>query len=143
MVRRCSLFAGRPVFKLDAGDLTMTRKSTVALTLILALTVGAFLLTAAPASPAHAQQPGKAFRALWFLVLPAPEMLLPTDTWGGSIFASLEGQFLLGGIAGNDLERDRLSFVHDLQGRPIYDLLCEVGGRRVGRSERLRGQLHL
>ena len=80
----------------------MTRKSTFALTLILALTMGAFLLTAAPASPAHAQQPGKAFRALWFLVLPAPEMLLPMDTWGGSIFATLEGESLLGGIAGND-----------------------------------------
>ena len=89
----------------------MTRKSTFALTLILALTMGAFLLTAAPASPAHAQQPGKAFRALWFLVLPAPEMLLPTDTWGGSIFATLEGESLLGGIAGNDgKETDYPSF---------------------------------
>lgn len=80
----------------------MKRESIFALTLVLTLTAGAFLLTAAPPSPARAQQPGKAFRAVWSLTLPTPEMLLPTDTWGGPVYASLDGEFLLGLAAGND-----------------------------------------
>ncbi len=80
----------------------MNRKNTFRLSLVLALTAGALLLTAARPSPARAPQPGRAFRAVWSLNLPTPEMLLPSDTWGGPVYASLDGESLVGLAAGND-----------------------------------------
>jgi hypothetical protein len=79
----------------------MKRKSVFALTIVLAVAVAALLLPAL-GGPVQAQAPCKAFRAIWHATLPAPEPFLSTDTWGGSVYASLAGEFFLGGMAGND-----------------------------------------
>jgi hypothetical protein len=80
----------------------MKRKSIVALTFVLALAAGAFLLPAV-GPQVQAQQPCKAFRAIWQGFLPPPYQLVSTDdSWAGPVYASLGGEILLGAMSGND-----------------------------------------
>ena len=80
----------------------MKGKSVVALTLLLAAAVGAFLLlTLGP--QAKAQQSCMNIRGIVQATLPSSYPLAPdTDVWGGPVFATLGGEPLLGGISGND-----------------------------------------
>jgi len=80
----------------------MKRKSVVALTLLLALAAGAFLLLVL--SPqARAQQSCTEIRGIIQDTLPSSYELVPaTDVWGGPVFATLGGEVLVGGTSGND-----------------------------------------
>ena len=84
----------------------MKRKSVLAMTSVLAFAVGAILLIAS--SPqVQAQQSCMAFRGIAQTTLPTSYPILPTDVWGGPIYASLGGEVLLGGLAGNDGDPSR------------------------------------
>jgi hypothetical protein len=79
----------------------MKRKSIVALTFVFALAFAAVLLPV-PGSQAQVQQGCKTFHAIVQGTLPSPNPFASTDTWGGPVHASLAGEFLSGGISGND-----------------------------------------
>jgi hypothetical protein len=83
---------------LTYGGLTMKRKSVVALTFVFALAFALVLLIV----PVQAQQSCKAFHAFVQGSLPTSNQFAPTDTWGGPIFVNLGGDFLQGGLSGND-----------------------------------------
>lgn len=74
----------------------------IALTFVLALAAGAFLLLAL--SPqARAQQSCTDIRGIIQATLPSSYPLAPeTDVWGGPIYFTLGGEFLVGGASGND-----------------------------------------
>ena len=76
----------------------MKRKSFVALTFAFALAFALVLLIV----PVQAQQSCKAFHAFVQGSLPTSNQFAPTDTWGGPIFVNLDGEFLQGGLSGND-----------------------------------------
>src|ERR1035438_644931 len=76
----------------------MKRKSVVALTFAFALAFARVLLVV----PVQAQQSCKAFHAFVQGSLPTSNQFAPTDTWGGPIFVNLDGEFLQGGMSGND-----------------------------------------
>jgi hypothetical protein len=79
----------------------MKRKSIVALTFVFALAFAAVLLPV-PGLQAQAQHGCKAFHGIVQGSLPSPNPFAPTDTWGGPVYASLAGEFLSGGMSGND-----------------------------------------
>jgi hypothetical protein len=79
----------------------MKRKTIFALIFVFALGAAAFLLPAL-GSRAQAQQACTEFRAIGQEALPTPHPLLPTDTWGGDVYATLGGDFLSGIVSGND-----------------------------------------
>jgi hypothetical protein len=80
----------------------MRRKTILALIFVLGAAVAAFLLPAL-GPRAQAQQGCTEFRAIGQASLPAPIPLHPdTDTWGGSVYGSLGGEFLSGIFSGND-----------------------------------------
>jgi hypothetical protein len=82
----------------------MKRKSVVALTFVFALAL-ALVLPIVPGSQVQAQQSWqscKAFHAFVQGSLPTSNQFEPTDTWGGPIFVNLDGEFLQGGLSGND-----------------------------------------
>ena len=87
----------------------MKRKNILALTVVFALAVGAFLLTAV--GPRAQAQPGcLAFRGIVQGELPSPYDLHPPpakENWGGLVYASLGGEMLIGGMSGNDGERSQ------------------------------------
>ncbi len=78
----------------------MKRTDVVALTLVLTLAAIFFLLALPQAS---AQQSCTEIRGVVQATLPSSFMLEPdTDVWGGPVFATLGGEFLVGGMSGND-----------------------------------------
>ncbi|MGB0043010.1 MAG: hypothetical protein WCF61_03360 [Terriglobales bacterium] len=82
----------------------MKRKSVVAVTFVFALAL-ALVLPIVPGSQVQAQQSWqscKAFHAFVQGSLPTSNQFAPTDTWGGPIFVNLDGEFLQGGLSGND-----------------------------------------
>lgn len=79
----------------------MKSKTVLALIFVFAVGAAAFLLPAV-GSRAQAQQACTPFRAVGQAALPTPHPLLPTDTWGGDVYASLGGEFLSGIFSGND-----------------------------------------
>src|ERR1035438_5635280 len=79
----------------------MRRKIVVASTFVFALAF-ALVLLIAPGSQVQAQQNCKAFHAFVQGSLPSANQFAPTDTWGGPIFVNLDGEFLQGGMSGND-----------------------------------------
>ena len=79
----------------------MKRKSVITLIFVFALAL-ALVLLIVPGSQAQARQSCKAFHAFVQGRLPTPNQFEPTDVWGGSFFANLEGEFLQGGLSGND-----------------------------------------
>jgi hypothetical protein len=79
----------------------MKRKSVVALTFVFTVAFAAVLLPVA-SSQVQAQRSCKAFHALEQFSLPTTNQFAPTDTWGGPIFVNLGGEFLQGGLSGND-----------------------------------------
>ncbi len=80
----------------------MKRKSVIALTFVLAFAAGAFLLLAL-GPQAQAQQGCTEIRGIIQGTLPTPYPLAPgTDVWGGRVYASLGGEFLIGIMSGND-----------------------------------------
>jgi hypothetical protein len=88
-------------FRLVKGDSIMKKRTVLALTCIFALAFAAILLTVA-SSQAQAQQSCKAFHAFVQGNLPTTNPFAPTDTWGGPIFLNFDGEFLQGGLSGND-----------------------------------------
>ena len=80
----------------------MKRKSIVALTFVFSLAAGAFLLpTIGP--EAQAQQNCPEIRGVIQGILPTSYPLAPlTDVWGGTIHVTIGGEFLIGGLSGND-----------------------------------------
>jgi hypothetical protein len=79
----------------------MKRISVVALTFMFSLAFALVLLIIVPDSQVQAQS-CKAFHAFVQGSLPTPNQFAPTDTWGGPIFVNLDGEFLQGGLSGND-----------------------------------------
>ena len=79
----------------------MIRKSIVALTFVFVLALAAVLVPV-PASQALGQPGCKAFHGIIQGSLPTANQFAPTDTWGGPVYASLAGEFLSGGMSGND-----------------------------------------
>lgn len=79
----------------------MKRKSVIALTFLFALALVLVLLIV-PGSQAQARHTCKAFHAFVHGHLPTPNQFEPTDTWGGPVYVNLEGEFLQGGLSGND-----------------------------------------
>jgi len=79
----------------------MRRKSVVAVTLVFALALAAVLLPV-PVSQAQAQQGCKVFYGMVQGSLPTSNQFAATDTWGGPVWASMAGEFLSGGLSGND-----------------------------------------
>jgi len=77
------------------------KRSFVALTFMFALAF-ALVLLIVPGSQAQAQEKCKAFHAFVQGSLPTPNQFAPTDTWGGPLFVNLDGEFLQGGLSGND-----------------------------------------
>ncbi len=79
----------------------MRLKSVVAFTFVFALAFAAILL---PVAGSQVQAAGrcKAFHAFVQGVLPTANPFADTDVWGGPIFANLDGEFLQGGLSGND-----------------------------------------
>ncbi len=62
----------------------------------------AAILLPVTTSQVQAQERCKAFHALLQFVLPTSNQFAPTDTWGGPTFVNLDGEFLQGGVSGND-----------------------------------------
>jgi len=81
--------------------LTLKRKSIVALTVGFAVAFATVLLPV-PTSQAQAQHGCKAFHGIVQGSLPTPNQFAATDTWGGPVYTSLAGEFLSGGMSGND-----------------------------------------
>jgi hypothetical protein len=79
----------------------MKRKSTIALTFVVALAFAAVLLPV-PGLQAQAQHGCKAFHGIVQGSLPSSNQFAPADTWGGPVYASLAGESLSGGLSGND-----------------------------------------
>lgn len=79
----------------------MRQKSVIASTFVLALACAAVPLPV-PGAQAQAQQGCKAFHGVIQGNLPTVNQFASTDTWGGPVFASLAGEFLSGGMSGND-----------------------------------------
>jgi hypothetical protein len=79
----------------------MKQKSVIALTFVFALAFAAVLLPV-PGAQAQAQPGCKAFHGIIQGTLPTANQFAATDTWGGPVFASLAGEFLSGGMSGND-----------------------------------------
>ena len=80
----------------------MKGKGVLALTLLLAVAAGAFLLLM-PGPQAKAQQSCTDIRGIIQATLPSSYPLAPdTDVWGGPVYATLGGEPLIGGISGND-----------------------------------------
>jgi hypothetical protein len=79
----------------------MRRVSAVALTFVFVL-VFALVLPFVPGSEVQAQQKCKAFHGFVQGILPTPNPFASTDTWGGRVFFNLDGEFLQGGLSGND-----------------------------------------
>jgi hypothetical protein len=80
----------------------MKGRSIIALIFVLALAAGAFVVLVL--SPqAKAQRSCSQIRGIIQATLPSSYPLAPdTDVWGGPIYATLGGEPLIGGIAGND-----------------------------------------
>jgi len=78
----------------------MKRISVVALTFMFS-SAFALVFLIVPGSQVQAQS-CKAFHAFVQGSLPTPNQFAPTDTWGGPIFVKLDGEFLQGGLSGND-----------------------------------------
>lgn len=78
----------------------MKRKRVAALTFGLAFAFAVVLLSVASSS-AQAQS-CKAFHGFTDLNLPTTNQFAETDTWGGPIYINLDGEFLQGGLSGND-----------------------------------------
>ncbi len=78
----------------------MKRKSVVTLTFLFTLAF-ALVLLIVPGSQAKVRD-CKAFHAFVQGSLPSSNQFAPTDTWGGPIFVNLDGEFLQGGMSGND-----------------------------------------
>ena len=98
----------------------MKRKSMIALTLALASAAGAFLLLAL-GPPAQAQQNGTEIRGIIQATLPSSYPLDPVnDVWGGPVYATLGGEFLVGGISGNDRDASQ----HGARGGRYQVYLC-------------------
>ena len=79
----------------------MKRKSAIALTFVFVLAF-ALVFLVVPGSQVQAQQNCKAFHAFVQAALPTVNQFEPADTWGGPIYVSLDGEFLQGGLSGND-----------------------------------------
>ena len=79
----------------------MRRTSVIALSFLFVLAL-VIVLVVAPTSQAQARQSCKAFHAFVHGRLPTPNQFEPTDTWGGPVFVNLDGEFLQGGLSGND-----------------------------------------
>lgn len=80
----------------------MKLRSAIALSFVLALGAGAFLLLAL-GPQAKAQQNCTKIRGIIQATAPSSYPLAPdTDVWGGSVYATLGGEFLVGGMSGND-----------------------------------------
>jgi hypothetical protein len=79
----------------------MSRKSSVAITLIASTVVVAFLM---PILSAQEQQGCTEIRGVIQGILPSPYPIAPDgiDVWGGSVYASLGGEPLIGIMSGND-----------------------------------------
>ncbi len=82
----------------------MKSKCVIALKFVFTLAFTAVVLSVA-SSPAHAQR-CEAFRGFTDLNLPTTNQFAPTDTWGGPIYINLDGEFLQGGVSGNDGTED-------------------------------------
>lgn len=77
----------------------MRRKSVVAFSFVFAL---AFAAVLTPMTASQGQQGCKAFHGIVQGSLPTPNQFAATDTWGGPVYASLAGEFLSGGMSGQD-----------------------------------------
>lgn len=109
------------------------KRNVFAVTSVLVLAAAAILLISF-APPAHAQQSCTAFRGIAQATLPTSYPILPSDIWGGPIYASLGGEILLGGLAGNDGDPSRHggkagAYRVDLcpappPGAPVFPLTC-------------------
>jgi hypothetical protein len=82
------------------------KRSVSLLISVVALAAGAVLL---PVSHSRAQmrqtqmrQQCKPFHAIVQGMLPTPNQFEDTDAWGGTVFGTLDGEFLQGGLSGND-----------------------------------------
>ncbi|MGB9456034.1 MAG: hypothetical protein WCB12_08330 [Bryobacteraceae bacterium] len=108
----------------------MRRKSIVALTFVFALAFAAVLLPV-PASHAQAQHGCKAFHGIVQGSLPTSNQFASTDTWGGPVYASLAGEFLSGGMSGNDgtqIGQGAVSILRD----GVYKLCFAASGAWLG-----------
>jgi hypothetical protein len=76
------------------------KRTHIAVSVVL-IFVGALLVTPLGRT-AQAQGPCAKFRAVVHLSLPTPNRFEMTDTWGGLVYASLDGEVLLGAMSGND-----------------------------------------
>jgi|ERR1035438_8365452 hypothetical protein len=79
----------------------MIRKGVVILTIVFAFAFAAVLLPV-PGSQAQTQRGCKVLYGIVQGSLPTPNQFASTDTWGGPVYASLAGEFLSGGMSGND-----------------------------------------
>ena len=79
----------------------MIRKSVVALTFVFVLAFAAVLLPV-PGSQAQSRPGCKGLHGIVQGTLPSANPFATTDTWGGPVFASLAGEYLSGGLSGND-----------------------------------------
>jgi hypothetical protein len=97
MKKRTRVWSSVPL----AAMFALKRKTILASTIVFALAFAAIFL---PVLGSRAQaQPGcMAFHAIIQGSLPTPNRFLPTDTWGGPIYATLGGEFLSGTMSGND-----------------------------------------
>ena len=90
--------------KSSERGLNVRPKSVVVFTLVFALACAAIFLPVA-GSQVRAQQNRQSCKAFHAFVqgrLPTTNQFAPTDTWGGPIFVNLDGEFLQGGLSGND-----------------------------------------
>jgi hypothetical protein len=79
----------------------MKRKSVATLTFMFTL-VFALVLLIVPGLQGQAKQSCKALHGFVQGMLPTANQFAPTDTWGGPIVVNLNGEFLQGGLSGND-----------------------------------------
>ena len=79
----------------------MRRISVVALAFVFVLAF-ALALPIVPGSEVQANQKCKAFHGFVQGRLPTPNPFASTDTWGGPVIVNLDGEFLQGGMSGND-----------------------------------------
>jgi hypothetical protein len=87
----------------------MRRASKSAVTLVGAMAFAAFLLPVASSRAQAQSQPQsdcKIFTGMVQGTLPSPYQFDKTDTWGGPLHATLDGELLMGGLSGNDGKKE-------------------------------------
>ncbi len=70
--------------------------------LIFAIALVGVVLLPVSRSQAQVRHTCKPFHAMAQGILPTPNQFEPTDTWGGTVYGTLDGGFLQGGLSGND-----------------------------------------